>query len=137
MRKHFQIFAASLLALGAMGCGGDTPEARQDILNTPREELYGASTKSLLYEFRAKVRKHGVEGAKDALPELQENFQGYEQLPLGEHMQTWQQIDEKLKELESALGQSPSREQVTSSVEEIGTLADKLPGKADENPQVE
>ncbi|MGH7127323.1 MAG: hypothetical protein ACREIV_02050 [Planctomycetaceae bacterium] len=126
-----------LMLLMLSGCGSDEYTARPDILQTPEAELHGASVKASLYEFRAKVRKHGAEGARQELPTLIESFEGYEDQPVGEHLETYTQIDAKLKELDSMLAGSPTKEQVVAVAEEIGTLADKLPGKADENPSVE
>jgi hypothetical protein len=125
------------VTLAFAGCGSDEPPARQDILDTPKEELYGASTKSVLYEFRAKVRKRGAAAAKLALPEVLENFEGYEQLPLGEHLKTYEELAGKLKALETTLSGSPTDEQVREDVDAIADLAAKLPGKAEENPEVE
>lgn len=127
----------SFFLLGSIGCGGDDPmDARPDIASQKKEDLYGASIKSLLYEFRAKVQKRGVVAAKQELPILLENFEGYEQQPLGEHAATYKEIYDKLKALEGSLG-SASKDAVTKAAEEIGTLADKLPGKADPNPRVD
>ena len=126
-----------MLLLLIAGCGSSESTARPDILQTPEDELHGAATKATLYEFRAKVRKHGVRGAQQELPDLLESFEGYEKRPVGEHLATYQQIVEKLKSLEASLAGSPSKEQVVQTAEEIGALADKLPGKAHENPVVE
>jgi hypothetical protein len=126
-----------LLTVAAAGCGSDQPPARQDILDAPEDELHGASTKGMLYEFRAKVRKHGVQAARQEVPILLENFAGFENAPVGDHLETYKQIDEKLKALETTLAGAPTDEQVKQAAEEIGTLADKLPGKAEENPEVE
>lgn len=132
---HFRLLTV-LLALGMVGCGSEPP-ARQDILDQPAEELHGAATKGMLYEFRAKVRKHGVEGARQELPILLENFENYEQAPVGQDLDLYKQINDKLMAFQTTLGGSPDNDAVVQAVEEIGVLADLLPGEAEENPQVE
>lgn len=132
---------AAVLAVGSLvgvsGCGSDEPPARQDILDKAPEELHGSSTKAMLYEFRAIVRKRGTAGAKAELPILLENFEGYEETPVGDHLDTYTQIVEKLKSLETMLAGSASDEEVKAVIEEVGKLADTLPGEANENPTVE
>jgi hypothetical protein len=142
MKRRVQISALMLvfalpIATGLPGCGSDAPPARPEILNAPAEDLHGAAQKAILYEFRAKIRKHGVAGARQELPNMLESFESYEAAPVGNHGDTYKQIYEKLQALETTLAGSPTDEQVKQAAEEIGTLADKLPGKADENPQVE
>ena len=58
-------------------------------------------------------------------------------MKLGAHKETYKQIYEKLKALEGTLAGSPTKEAVVKVVDDIGALADKLPGKANENPSVE
>lgn len=130
--------AATLLVAALLGCsGGSAPSGRPEIDAVPDAALYGASAKAVLYEFRAKVRKHGVAGAKQSLPELLENFEGFTALPADEYSATYKQIMEKLRELENSLAGSPNREAVVQAAEDIGKLADSLPGQASENPVVE
>jgi hypothetical protein len=122
----------------AWGCGSRRQASgRPDIDAIPEIELRGSADKAMLYEFRAKVRKRGVAAAKADLPDLLSSFENYEKLKLGEHKETYKQIHEKLKALEGLLAGSPTKEAVTKAVDEIGTLADKLPGKANESPSVE
>src|SRR5262245_34723662 len=123
------LLAVLAIALGAGGCGGKHT-GRPDLDAIPDEELHGASTKGLLYEFRAKVKKRGVAAAKQDLPVLLESFQDYEKQPVGKHVETYRQIAEKLKALESSLAAAPSKDAVVKAADEIGALADKLPGKA-------
>jgi hypothetical protein len=131
------LLVAAIVTVNFSGCGGDDPDAaRPDIAAIPAEEHFGGAIKSVIYEFRAKVRKRGVPAAKAELPLLLENFDGYEQQALGEHEAIYKEIVDKLKALESSLG-SASRDSVVKAVNEIGTLADKLPGKANENPVVD
>jgi len=92
--------------------------------------------KALLYEFRAVVRRHGAAGARRDLPIVLENFEGYEEAPVGEHLDTYRQIVEKLEAMQSTIA-SASDDDVKAAVEEIGTLADSLPGEADPEPSVE
>jgi hypothetical protein len=136
LRGLLLVFAL-LIATSLPGCGPDAPPARPEILNAPAEDLHGAAQKAILYEFRAKVRKHGVSGARRELPNMLETFESYEAAPVGNHGDTYKQIYEKLQALETTLAGAPTDEQVKQAAEEIGTLADKLPGKANENPQVE
>jgi len=120
------------------GCGpGRQPSGRPDIDAIPEIELRGSATKASIYEFRAKVKRRGLGAAKAELPTLIESLEGYEKLKLGEHTATYQQIFEKLKALQGTLAGSPSKDAVTKAADEIAALADKLPGKADPNPQVE
>ena len=137
VRGCLLLSSALLLLPGTAGCGSNGPPAREDVLAMPREELYGASMKSLVYEFRAKVRKRGIPAAKEGLPGLLENFNGYEEQAVGTHLETYRQIADKLKTLQTTLEGSPSREAVTDQVDEIGSLADQLPGDANQNPPVE
>ena len=127
--------ATFAVALCVAGCGRGS--GRPDLDAIPAEELHGASTKGMLYEFRAKVRKYGVAAAKKELPAVLEAFADYEQQPIGSHKETYRQIAEKLKALETTLAGSPTKDAVVKAADEIGALADKLPGKANPNPQVE
>jgi hypothetical protein len=134
-----QRLAASPLifcALVALGCSSGQTSGRPDIDAIPEVELRGAATKASLYEFRAKVRKRGVSAAKQDLPDLIESLEGYEKLKLGEHQETYKQIVEKLKAFQGTLG-AATKDSAVKTADEIGALADKLPGKADPNPQVE
>ena len=126
----------ALSAAGFAGCGGQS-SGRPDLDAIPDEELHGASTKGLIYEFRAKVRKRGVLAARQEMPSLLESFKDYEKQPVGKHKETYREIAEKLKALDSTLTAKPTKEAVVKAADEIGTLADKLPGKANPNPQVD
>jgi hypothetical protein len=134
-RGLFPLCVLSILLV--LGCGSGQKSGRPDIDAIPEIELRGAATKASLYEFRAKVKKRGVAAAKQDLPDLLSTLEGYERLKLGEHKETYKQIVEKLKALESELAGSPTKESVTKAVDEIGALADKLPGTANANPTVE
>jgi hypothetical protein len=120
----------------ALGCSSKQSSGRPDIDAIPKEELYGASTKAALYELRAKVRKRGAAAVKQDLADLLEGLATYEKQPVGAHKDTYKEIVEKLTALHGKLG-SASKADAIKAAEEIGTLADKLPGKADPNPQVE
>lgn len=124
------------IALFALGCGSGQTSGRPDIDAIADEDHYANDVKGQLYEFRAKVRRRGVEGVKRELPQLLEGFEGYEKRKLGSHAATCKEIVEKLKALEGTLA-SASRDAVVKAADEIGTLADKLPGDANPNPQVE
>jgi hypothetical protein len=128
---------AAVLACGSIGCGSGGPPAREDVLAIPAEEHYGGGVKSTLYELCAKMEKRGVKGAQDALPQVLENMQGYENQALGDHAETYRQIDNKLAELDNSLKSSPSVATIKQAVEELRALADKLPGKAEPHPVVE
>lgn len=128
-------FLATLVLALFAGCGEEP--ARPDIAAQPKEDLFGAAIKSQLYEFRAKVRKRGTAAAKQELPGLLENLQGFEKQPLGTHKETFQQIMDKLKALQTAVAGPASKNAAIAAADEIGTLADKLPGKANDNPVVE
>jgi len=138
MRYRSAIVVGIAMLLGAAGCGsGRQASGRPDIEAIPEMERRGSADKAMIYEFRAKVRKRGVAAAKADLPDVLPSFEYYEKLKLGEHKETYKQIYEKLKALEGMLAGSPTKEAVTQAVDEIGKLADKLPGKANENPSVE
>ena len=126
----------ALTALLVLGCSKGQSSGRPDIDAMPEVELRGAATKASLYEFQAKVRKRGVSAAKQDLPELIEGLEGYETLKLGEHNATYKQIVEKLKAMQSSLG-SATKDSAVKAADEVVALADKLPGKATKNPQVE
>ena len=133
------LFASSLLfALLALGCGSGQKSGRPDIDAIPEVEIRGAATKAQIYEFRAKVKKRGVSAAKADLPDLIEGLEGYEKLKVSkDYKDTMKQIVDKLRALQSELGSSATKESVTKAVDEIGALADKLPGQAIQNPSVE
>jgi hypothetical protein len=129
------LFLTSLLAVG---CGSGQKSGRPDIDAIPEEELRGAAVKQSLYEFRAKVRKRGVSAAKADLPDLLESLQGYEKLKVSPaYKDTMKQIVDKVQAMQGDLGGSATKESVTKTADEIGALADKLPGQAHQNPSVE
>jgi len=130
--------ALFLLALLVVGCGSGQKSGRPDIDAIPEEELRGAAAKASLYEFSAKVKKRGVSAAKADLPDLLEGLQGYEKLKVGKaYKDTVKQIVESSQALQVELGSSATKESVTKAADEIGVLADKLPGTANANPSVE
>jgi hypothetical protein len=130
-------FLAAAIVIASSGCSGkQTPSGRPEVESVTDEEHFGASSKALLYEFRAKVRKRGVAAAQQDLPQLLESFDGYEKRKLGQSTATYKEIVEKLKALQGTLG-SANRDAVVKAADEIGALADKLPGKANPNPEVE
>ena len=126
-------FSASL----SLGCGSSGPPPREDIAAIPPEEHFSKSTKTAIYEFCAKVRKRGVKGAQQALPEVLEPLDGYENRPLGKHADVYKQIYDKLKSIESMVSGSTTDAAVKQAVEELDELTDQLPGEAVENPRVE
>jgi len=134
-------FPIAALFVGALslGCGGSgQTSGRPDIDAIPEAELRGAATKATLYEFRAKVKKRGVAVAKQEVPELLEQYSSYDKLKVGQdYKDTMKQIVEKLTALQGTLSSSPTKDAVVKAADEIGTLADKLPGKANPNPVVE
>ena len=119
------------------GCTGTQQSSgRPEVEDVSAAEHFGAASKALLYEFRAKVKKRGAEAAKQELPQLLESFEGYEQRELGGDAATYKEIVDKLKAMEAPAA-SGDRNAVVKATEEIGTLADMLPGTADPNPEVE
>lgn len=138
MRNYVAGCALAALALVIGGCGSDNrAAARPDIAAIPDIEHRAKADKMRLYEFRANVRKRGVSAAKQDVGELAETFEAYQKLKLGEHQETYKQIAEKFKALQASLASSPTKDAVVKAAEEIGTLADKLPGQVNPNPQVE
>ncbi|MCI0357996.1 MAG: hypothetical protein L0211_05910 [Planctomycetaceae bacterium] len=128
---------SAAIVIGGGGCSGSQPSSgRPEVEGVSDEEHFGASSKALLYEFRAKVRRRGVDAAKQELPQLLEGFEGYENRKLGESAGVYKEIVDKLKALQGTLG-SANRDAVIKAADEIGALADKLPGKANPNPEVE
>jgi hypothetical protein len=123
--------------VAACGCGGADTSARPDIAAIPDEEHFGKDIKGQLYVFRAKVRKRGAEAAKQDLPDLLEGVATYEQRRITKDKDVYKEIVEKLKALQTKLAGSASKEEVVKAADEVGALADKLPGKADANPSVE
>jgi len=125
------------MVISGGGCSGSQPSSgRPEVESVSDEEHFGKASKALLYEFRAKVRKRGVDAAKKELPLVLESFDGYEKRRLGASAATYKEIVEKLTALQGTLG-SASRDAVIKAADEIGALADKLPGKANPNPEVE
>jgi hypothetical protein len=137
LRDSRRSLLTGLLLLALSGCGSGSPPVREDIAKIPPEEHYGGSVKSLLYEFRAKVRKRGVAAAKKEIPLVLENLQGYEQQPLGEHLETMKKIEQMLKDTEKKLAGSMTKEEAVDAANTVAELGSKLPGKANENPRVE
>jgi hypothetical protein len=140
MNRRFAAWYAAtflLLAASGPGCGSGQSSGRPDLDAIPEIERRGEAVKADLYAFRAKVKKRGVNAAKQDLPDLIPSFENYEKLKLGEHKETYKQILEKLKALEATLAGSPSKDAVVKAVDEIVAIAEKLPGKADPNPVVE
>jgi hypothetical protein len=131
------LFGSLLIAALLAGCSTRQKSGRPDIDEIPEINLRGAATKNAVYEFRAKVKKRGVAAAKQDLPDLLENIQAHEKLKLGAHNATYKELADKLKALQSDLGGSPTKESVTKAVDEICTIAEKLPGEANANPNVE
>jgi hypothetical protein len=137
LRRSVQL-ALLVMALAACGCGSrGQPSGRPDLDAIPEIEHRGGATKNTIYEFRAKFKKRGVAAAKQDLPEILEHVQAHEKLKLGEHNATYKELADKFKALETELAGSPSKEAVGKSIDEICTIAAKLPGKANENPVVE
>jgi hypothetical protein len=136
LRLFSLLFAMSAVAMFS-GCGGGQPSGRPDIDAIPEIEHRGRAVKDSIYEFRAKVKKRGVNAAKQELPELMPVIEAYQNLKLGEHTQTIKDLYAKLKELEGALAGSPTKDAVLKTVEEAAAIAGKLPGDANENPIVE
>jgi hypothetical protein len=131
------VWLAAVISIVGAGCSGaQPPSGRPEVEGVSDEEHFGTASKALLYEFRAKVRMRGVEAAKQELPQVLESFEGYEQRKLPTSAATYKEIVDKLKALEGSLA-SATKEAVVKAADEIGTLADKLPGTADPNPQVE
>ena len=136
-RAHFCLIASILATACLTGCSSGQKSGRPDIDAIPEVELRGASDKKELHEFRAKVKKRGVSAAKQDLPDLIASLENYEKFKLGAHKETYKQIVEKLKAMQADLAGSPTRESVTKFADELGALADKLPGTANANPTVE
>ena len=136
-RSVCRLGLALVVLLVPAGCGSAGNSARPDVDAISDEEHFGTASKRLLYEFRAKVRKHGVNVAKQDLPDILEELSTYDQRRITKDKDVYKEIVEKLKALQGKLGGSPAKEEVVKAADEIGTLADKLPGKADANPVVE
>ena len=126
----------AVAALVVSGCSSRQPSGRPDIDAIPEAELRGAAIKASVYELQAKVRKRGVAAVKQDLPDLIEILTAYERLKLGEHQDTYKQINEKLKALQASAA-SATKDSAIKAADEIGALADKLPGKAEKKPVVE
>ena len=131
------LFVAVLTVVAvAAGCGASNKSGRPEVEGVPDDVHFGSASKATLYEFRAKVKRRGVEAAKAELPQVLESFEGYDKRSLGEHTATYKEIYDKLKAMESSLG-TANRDAAIKAADELGALADKLPGTADANPEVE
>ena len=135
--SFFCCVCAALLGGTVAGCGSADSSARPDIAAIPDEVHFGKDVKAQLYTFRAKVRKRGAEAAKQDLPDLLESVASYEKRQITKDKDVYQQIVEKLKALQTKLTASASREDAIKAAEEVGSLADKLPGETNVNPVVE
>jgi hypothetical protein len=140
--KSLSIRIASLLLLAILlstlpaGCGsGGQKSGRPDIDAMPKEDLIGAGIKAPLYEVRARAKKRGPAAVKQELTDLIEILEATEKRKdVGQPFKdTCKQIVEKLKSLQGAA----NKEAGNKTADEIGALADKLPGKADQNPTVD
>jgi hypothetical protein len=132
------MFFTAGIVLVSVGCGGGVQKSgRPDVDAIPEIEHRGRAAKDSIYEFRAKVKKRGVPAAKQELPELISVIEAYSNLKLGEHTQTFKDLLAKLKELETLLAGTPSKDAVVKVVEEAAAIVGKLPGTANENPVVE
>jgi len=129
------LLVAAIVA-ATIGCGASNSSGRSEVEGVADDVHFGSASKATLYEFRAKVKKRGAAAAKAELPQVLESFEGYEKRSLGEHTATYKEIYDKLKAMESSLG-SANRDAAIKAAEEIGALADKLPGTADADPEVE
>jgi hypothetical protein len=134
LRGSFLLVA--ILAAGGCG-GGGQPSGRPDLDATPEAERRAAATKADLYDFCAKVKKRGANAAKQELPDFLASMEAHEKLKLGAHQETYKQIVEKLKALQGLIGGSPAKPALDAAIEELKKIADKLPGNANPNPQVE
>ncbi len=135
--SFWQISTFTLVTAFILGCGGGQRSGRPDIDEIPEIEHRGGATKTQIYEFRALVKKRGIAGAKQALPDLLEGIQAHEKLKLGEHNATYKEIAEKLKALQTELAGSPAKDAVEKAVDGIVAVAEKLPGKGNPNATVE
>lgn len=127
----------SIITICITGCSSRQPSGRPDLDAIPEVELRGAATKASIYEFCAKVKKRGVSAAKAELPDLLSSLEGYEKLKLGEHQETYKQIYERLKALQTTVAGSATKEAAITAADDLISLAHKLPGKANATPQVE
>ena len=126
----------TIILVSAVGCSGGQKSGRPDIDALPKDELQGSADKAQIYELRAKIKKRGPAAVKQDLPDIVESLSAYEKRPVSpQYKETMKQIVDKLKGLESELG--GSKDAVLKSADEIAALADKLPGKAEQNPTVE
>ena len=139
MSRHILSHFVGLLLIGSVlvGCGSGRQSGRPDIDAIPEIEHRGGATKNAIYAFRAKVKKHGVAAAKQDLPDLLENIEAHQKLKLGQHNATYKELAEKLKALQGELGGSLSKEALIKKLDEICTVAEKLPGQANKEPTVE
>jgi hypothetical protein len=135
-RRRNCCFVGMLVVSILVGCSSRQKSGRPDIDAIPEIEHRGAATKSALYEFRAKVRKRGAAAVKQDLPDLIENVQAHEKLKLGPHNATYKELAEKLKAVQAEAG-SGSKDSILKKVDEAVAVAEKLPGKANDNPSVE
>jgi len=135
-RRRNCCFIGLLVSAVLLGCSSRQKSGRPDIDAIPEIEHRGAATKSALYEFRAKVRKRGAAAAKQDLPDLIENIQAHEKLKLGPHNATYKELAEKLKAVQAEVG-SGNKDAILKKVDEAVAVAEKLPGKANDNPSVE
>ena len=139
MSRHILSRFVGLLLIGSVlvGCGSGRRSGRPDIDAIPEIEHRGGATKNAIYAFRARVKKNGVNAAKQDLPDLLENIEAHQKLKLGEHVATYKELGDKLKALQGELSGSPSKDAVLKSIDDICAVAEKLPGQANKEPTVE
>ena len=115
--------ALALLVLA--GCGGSSKQR-----TVSPEVEYAEDTKAAVLELQS-MAKRNMRDAKEEIAVLAENFESYEQEPLGENKATYDAIVTGIGELKDMMSGSASKQQILEKVDELAVLANELPGGAD------
>jgi hypothetical protein len=120
--KGFAALLPMVLLLASTGCSKGSPQER----TVPAELEYAADTLDAIREFQAVARK-SLPAAKAEIGPLVENYEAYEQEPLGDHKATYDSIVQGLRDLETMLQGNAGSREVLAKIDELLKLAQQLP----------
>jgi hypothetical protein len=124
MNTAFRTSLVSALLLLA-GCGGGGTRERTE---SPEVE-FAKDTKAAVTELQAAV-KGDMRLAQREIEALVENYENYENEPLGESKAAYDAIVAGMRELKDLISQSASKRQIQAKADELANLAAKLPEAA-------
>lgn len=128
MRTRFVFSVLAGILLTAAGCGGGSDSQRTDFPQRSPEADYAESVRQMTNDLERALQSEGLSTVETESMGFVETMATYEDEPVGEHKETYKKIYEGGKELQSMFKQgSASEQQVRSKIEELQSLAEKLP----------